>query len=366
MRKIRVLLVDDSVVIRRSVSDALAADPALEMAGTAAHGRIALAKIPDCCPDVIVLDQEMPEMDGLTTLAALRKVYPALPVIMFSGLGGDNAALILDALALGANDYVAKPSGKDSSSGACDELILKIKSLHNAATEKDTARTAAPRFNPTETQALRRPNVDIIAIAASTGGPNALAEILPALPADFPVPIVIVQHMPPVFTHLLAQRLTAKSKIRVQEGVPGAALTPGSAWLAPGDQHMTVSRDASGAVRLNLNQGPPENCCRPAADPLFRSVAEVYGPNSLGVVLTGMGQDGLRGSEALREVKSKIVVQDQASSTVWGMPGAVAKAGLADKILPLNQIADEIMRRTQRWPVPTPASISAVQPGIVK
>jgi two-component system chemotaxis response regulator CheB len=188
--------------------------------------------------------------------------------------------------------------------------------------------------------------LQVLAIGSSTGGPNALAEIVPRLPADFPVPIVLVQHMPPMFTRLLAERLTAQSAIRVQEGVSGAVLQPGQAWIAPGDHHLIVVRDGT-QVRLLVHQDPPENSCRPAVDVLLRSVARTYGPNSLTVILTGMGQDGLRGCELLREAGGQILAQDEVTSVVWGMPGYVARAGLADRVLPLNLVADEVLRRVR-------------------
>jgi two-component system chemotaxis response regulator CheB len=187
----------------------------------------------------------------------------------------------------------------------------------------------------------------VLAIGASTGGPNALAEVLRGLPAAFPVPIVIVQHMPPMFTRLLAERLSAQFPLRVQEAGSGSALEPGQAWIAPGDHHLIVIRDGQ-QVRTLVHQDPPENSCRPAVDVLLRSVAKAFGPDSLTVILTGMGQDGLRGCEAVREVGGQILAQDEASSVVWGMPGYVARAGLADRVLPLSLIAGEIVHRVQQ------------------
>jgi two-component system chemotaxis response regulator CheB len=363
MRKIRVLIVDDAVVVRKMVGDVLSADSALEVVGAAANGRIGLAKIPQVNPDLVTLDMEMPEMDGLQTLAVLRKTYPRLPVIMFSTLTARGAVATLDALSLGANDYVTKPANVGSVAVGMqrirEDLIPKIKALCPgiAGIERPPApslRTlrpenhTPPRPGSSIEQAIHSPGrrVDIVAIGVSTGGPNALAELLPQLPADFPVPVVIVQHMPPLFTKLLAERLAAKSAIRVNEGAAGALLQPGYAWVAPGDFHMVVARDAA-AVRLQMHQGPPENSCRPAVDVLFRSVAKLYGTGALAVVLTGMGQDGLRGCEEIRESGGQILAQDEASSVVWGMPGFVARAGLADKILPLEQMANEITRRVR-------------------
>jgi two-component system, chemotaxis family, protein-glutamate methylesterase/glutaminase len=355
MRKIRILVVDDSVVIRRMVTDALAADPGLEVAGSAANGRIALSKIPQVNPDLVTLDIEMPEMDGLEALRELRKTYTKLPVIMFSTLTERGASATLDALALGANDYVTKPSNVGSASAALErireQLIPKIKALCRVSPPPSSTQAtalpkpaAAPRVFPRiETRGQGAP-AEIIAIGVSTGGPNALAEVIPQLPASLPVPVVIVQHMPPIFTKLLAERLAAKSQIRVEEGRPGERLEPGRAWVAPGDFHMAVERKAAG-VQLVTHRQPPENSCRPAVDVLFRSVAEVYGPRALGVVMTGMGQDGLRGSERIREAGGRVLAQDEATSIVWGMPGFVAQAGLAEKVLPLDQIAAEIVLR---------------------
>jgi two-component system chemotaxis response regulator CheB len=188
--------------------------------------------------------------------------------------------------------------------------------------------------------------IDIVAVGVSTGGPNALEKLLSGLSADFPVPIVIAQHMPPMFTRLLAERLATKSRIAVQEGANDDMLRPGTAWVAPGDFHMVLERRPSG-VRIRTHQGQPENSCRPAADVLFRSVAEIFAERSLAVVMTGMGQDGLRGCEQIRRANGQIIVQDEASSVIWGMPGLVAEAGLADKIVPLDKLADEIMRRAR-------------------
>jgi two-component system chemotaxis response regulator CheB len=350
MPPIRVLIVDDSAVIRKVLCDGLAPDAALEVVGTAANGRIALAKIPLVNPDIVTLDVEMPEMDGLETLAALRKIYPKLAVIMFSTLTERGAAITLDALALGASDYVTKPNNTGSLEATQRqlraELIPKIKAL--CATRASVPVTvnapaaAARRVSPQVAREFSR--VDVVAIGTSTGGPNALAELLPAIPANFPVPIVIVQHMPALFTRLLAGRLDLRCGLKVREGVDGESLKPGEVWIAPGDFHMTVETKGV-AVVLALNQNAPENYCRPAADPLFRSVANAYGAGTLAVVLTGMGSDGSSGAQHVREKGGQIVVQDQASSVVWGMPGQIATAGLADGTFALRAMAAEICRR---------------------
>jgi two-component system chemotaxis response regulator CheB len=362
MNRIRVLIVDDAVVVRRLVADALAGDPALEVVGMAAHGRIGLTKIPQVNPDVVLLDVDMPEMDGLETLKVLRKTYPRLPVIMFSTLTQRGASATLEALALGANDYATKPAYVGSVAAAQqrirDEVIPKIKTLcgrtplPSLASTTWVARPESSKGVGSQQHSLGTPFEDsgrathaqILAIGVSTGGPNALAALLPSIPADFPVPVVIVQHMPPMFTCRLAERLDSMSQLRVSEGQAGAGLSPGRVYVAPGDYHMVVYRDGV-VTRLGLHQGPPENSCRPAVDVLFRSVAEIYSRGVLAVVLTGMGRDGLRGCEAIRAAGGQVLVQDEATSVVWGMPGYVAQAGLAHQVLPLEEIGPAIVRR---------------------
>jgi two-component system, chemotaxis family, protein-glutamate methylesterase/glutaminase len=353
VKKKRVLLVDDAVVVRSALSLAIAQDQDLEVAGTAVNGRIALAKFPTLKPDIVLLDIEMPEMDGLATVRALRKIDSRVPIIMFSSLTERGASATLEALSLGATDYVAKPSNVDMKAtleAIARELIPKIRALCHLPDAQTSSRmptkTTAPR--PTLT-VPSRPRllapVQLVAIGASTGGPDALSRVLPSLPPNLNVPVVIVQHMPPIFTSLLAARLSAKSALPVRECVSGERLIPGHAVIAPGDFHMVVTEE-NGFVLLKTNRAPKENYCRPSVDVLFQSIARQYGPRALAVVLTGMGQDGLKGCEALRGLGARIYVQDEASSVVWGMPGFVARGGLADKILPLDQVAAEIVRAT--------------------
>lgn len=340
MAKIRVLVVDDAVVVRRVISDVLAADPEIEVVGFASNGRLALQKIPQVNPDLLTLDVEMPEMDGLATLEAVRKSYPRLPVIMYSTLTESGAATTLKALALGASDYVTKPANVGSIGEARErirsELIGRIKALCRRPPAVSVPR---PPF-----RASGETRIDLLAIGCSTGGPNALTEIFRALGPEVSVPILVTQHMPPLFTRYLAQRLGDVSGIPVMEAVAGTPLTSGHVYVAPGDFHLTVVRKPNG-IMLALDQGPPENSCRPAVDPMLRSVAAIFGSRTLAVILTGMGQDGLRGVTAVREAGGSVLVQDQASSVVWGMPGAVAQAGLADQVLPLSEMPAEITRR---------------------
>jgi two-component system chemotaxis response regulator CheB len=355
MKKIRVLVVDDSVVVRRLVSELLSSDSSLEVVGVAANGRIALEKIPQVNPHIVTLDIDMPDMDGLETLASVRRQYPRLPVIILSTFSERGATVTLEALVLGASDYVTKPANTRSPAIAMaqvrNDLLPKIKALcgrpesHEVRLDRAHDPTQWERSIPPPAVQPRK-RVEIVAIGVSTGGPNALSEIISTFPTDFPVPVVIVQHMPPVFTRILAERLSARASTHVQEGVEGGELTPGSAWIAPGNHHMEIAREGD-AFRLKLNQDSPENSCRPAVDVLFRSVAANYGKGALAVILTGMGQDGLRGCEAIAQAGGQILAQDEASSVVWGMPGFVVKAGLAHRVVPLTQLGGEILRRVE-------------------
>ncbi len=360
MGKIRVLVVDDSVLVRKVLTDVLAEDPSIELVGSAANGKIALQKIPQCNPDIITLDIEMPEMNGIETVRKIRESYPKLPIVMVSALTERGASATFEAMSAGATDYITKPSSKtgldETKAALRNELLRKILTLGDPSPRRSPEQPV--RFNSTPTNvpstavgyrpvSSQRKTVNIVAIGVSTGGPNALADLLPHLPGNFPVPIVIVQHMPPVFTRLLAERLSAKCKLQAVEASSGQMIKAGTIYIAPGDFHLELVRNGNN-VETVLNQGPPENSCRPAVDCLFRSVARVYGSGTLGIVLTGMGQDGLRGCEVIREVGGQVIVQDSASSVVWGMPGAVADAGLAERILPLSEIPGEILLRSAR------------------
>lgn len=352
-RKIRVLIVDDSAVIRRLLSNTLQSEDAIEVASTAPNGKIALAKIPQVNPDVVTLDMEMPEMDGIQTLEEIRKRYPDLPVIMFSSLTQRSAEATLIALSKGANDYVAKPA-KTGGVGASvknvrEDLVPKIKCHCRWYAKQVQHSDRLVKFNhqlETASERTHDSRVDIITIGVSTGGPDALQKILPALPSSLPVPIVLVQHMPAVFTKYLADRLDSLAQLRVREAQRGDRLSAGGVWIAPGDYHMTLQR-AGTDVLVALNQSKPENSCRPAVDVLFRSAAKLYGKHVYSIVLTGMGQDGVLGCSAVRAAGGRIHVQDENSSVVWGMPGAVVSERLASKILPLDRIAPEIVRQTK-------------------
>ena len=357
MKKARVLVVDDAMLIRRMVTDVIAADASIEVVGDAPNGRIALQKIAQLNPDLVTLDVEMPEMNGIQTLKEIRKAHPRLPVIMFSALTERGAADTLEALHHGASDYVTKPANAAGLATAQqrirEDLVPKIKSLCRLGTapaahaaKRDAGAPAGPR--PFALRAVGPAiTADIVAVAVSTGGPAALADILSHLPADFPSPIVLVQHMPQMFTRFLAERLNAQTALSVAEALDGQAVRPGTVYVAPGDYHLTVQK-RNGAIVTALDQQPPLHSHRPSADALLRSVANTYGPRGLAVVLTGMGQDGVSGCEAMTNAGGRVIAQDEATSVVWEMAGLVVGAGLADAVLPLGAIAGELQRRTER------------------
>jgi two-component system chemotaxis response regulator CheB len=351
--RIRVLVVDDSVVIRRLVTHALEQDPLLEVVGAASNGAIALQRIPQFNPDVLTLDIEMPEMDGLETLRRVRREYPQLRVIMFSTLTERGAAVTLEALTLGADDYVAKASNEGSLDRSMvrlrEELVPKIKQFFHLPEQSRGAAHPEPAHLPSTPQAVRGTQVraKVVVIGVSTGGPTALGAILPDLPAGFPLPVLVVQHMPPLFTRLLAERLHSCCRLPVREASQDERVDAGTVLIAPGDFHLKVVSNGGG-VRVCLDQSPPQNSCRPAVDALFASIGEVYGGAAVAVILTGMGQDGLRGAQILKAQGAIVLAQDEASSVVWGMPGAVVNAGLADRVLPLRHVVPEILRRVGR------------------
>ena len=360
-RKIRVLIVDDSTLIRRMLTHALTLDNDIEVAGSAPNGKIALAKIPLVSPDVITLDMEMPVMDGIATLIEIKKLYPQIPVIMFSALTERGAHATFDALSRGASDYVTKPGNVGSATEAIQsvhrELAPRVKTFCAWYSKSKTHRieritgqpTSIPRTRP---RSEDPPQFEVLAIGVSTGGPNALTSVLPTLPKNFPLPILIVQHMPPVFTRQLAERLNSACKIEVREAQAGDILTPGTALIAPGGDHMRVRRKGINVV-VERTQDPPENFCRPAVDVLFRDLDTVFGAQVLATVLTGMGRDGFQGARLIHQSGGFILAQDEATSVVWGMPGAVVEGQLADRVLPLDRIGEEIIRLTaqSKYPV---------------
>jgi two-component system chemotaxis response regulator CheB len=344
----RVLVVDDSVVVRQLVARVLDAEPSTELAGVAPNGRVGLEKVSRLRPDIVLLDLEMPEMDGFETLAEIRRTDPTLPVIIFSHLTSSGAAATLDALALGATAFALKPRADGiglAEAQVREDLVPLIHGVRPRAPETVTAAVAAAvEATPSR---RRSATVSAVVVAVSTGGPNALADIVAELPGDLRVPIFIVQHMPTVFTKMLAERLDRLAAVTVAEAVDGEPVVPGRVYIAPGGRHLSLTGTRAGLdARIQLTDGPAENSCRPAADVLFRAAAAAYGPETLAVVLTGMGSDGLRGSEAVRAAGGYVIAQSEASAVVSSMPAAVAAAGLTDAVVPLDQMAAELVRWT--------------------
>lgn len=349
--RIRVIVVDDSAVIRGLISRMLEGDPRVEVVATCANGQAAVQQSARLAPDVVVLDIEMPVMDGLTALPLILQAHPSISVIMASTLTQRNAEISMKALALGATDYLPKPA---ASVGANEEFRrellgrvlalgtrtrgIELRSTPGAARIRTASSSvAAPALRPSAV----RP--EIVAIGSSTGGPQALFTLTKALPRDLGVPVVITQHMPRTFTAILAENIARTSGWAAQEATEGARLLPGHMYVAPGDRHLQLQRDGTGVV-CRIIDTPPENFCRPSVDPMFRSVAQVYGARALCVMLTGMGQDGLRGSREIVAAGATLIAQDEATSVVWGMPRAVAEAGLCAAVLPLPEIAPYVTR----------------------
>lgn len=340
---IRILVVDDSVVIRRLISEALASDPQMNVVGTASNGSIALQRIRHLQPDVVTLDIEMPEMDGIETLRRIRSEFPKIHVIMLSSLTERGAAITMDALALGARDYLTKPANVHSIEVAMGslrkDLLSKVKQFFcRQSAPVDENRTIAEVRSHMSYAGPKR----AVVIGVSTGGPTALSEILPLFPGSFHLPILIVQHMPPMFTRLLADRLRLITQLPVREAADAEPVQSGQILIAPGNYHLQVKNTGDGIV-TELNQEPQENSCRPAVDVLFRSASAVWGGAVVAAVLTGMGQDGLQGVRSLRRHGAYVIAQDEPSSVVWGMPGYVARSGMADAVLPLQQIVPKIL-----------------------
>lgn len=337
------------MVVRKLVSQALALDPEIEVVGAAANGKIALTKVRQLNPDLVTMDIEMPEMDGITAVRELRANGYMRPIVMCSTLTERGAAATLDALAAGASDYVTKPSNTGSIERSLQvmtaDLVPKVHAL--------VPRRSAVVRTPAPTVALRRPPerrsnaaVELVVIGSSTGGPSALADVVGGLARRPRVPVVVVQHMPPVFTRQLADRLDRLGPADVVEAQHGQVLRPGVVHVAPGGQHLEIKSEAGlGVVRLN--DKPPVNYCRPSVDVMFKSAVASYGAGLLGVVLTGMGSDGADGAGAIVAVGGTVLAQDQATSVVWGMPGAVAESGYAEALLPLGEIAAAIGRKLE-------------------
>ncbi len=378
---IKVMVVDDAVVIRGLLTRWLGEDKGIDVVGSHRNGKLAVEDILKSNPDVVVLDIEMPEMDGMTALPLMLAKKRDLVVIMASTLTRRNAEISLKALSLGAADYVPKPESTSEVTTSIDfrrELIEKVKALGARAVRMRgpartmRAETRAGRTSEPATPVSARPSADtrasfrgakpvaaapgfqtkpyssarprILAIGSSTGGPQALQEVMKQVgTAMNDVPVVITQHMPPTFTAILAEHMGKAALRPAKEGEDGETLKPGNIYVAPGGKHMILEKEA-GAVKIRLTDGAPVNFCKPAVDPLFDSVAKAYGSATLAVILTGMGHDGADGVKTIASGGGSVITQDEATSVVWGMPGAAAQTGVCSDILPLNQIGPKISR----------------------
>jgi two-component system chemotaxis response regulator CheB len=361
---IDVMVVDDSAVIRGLITRMLEAEDGITVVASASNGEHAIREIKRRTVDVVVLDIEMPVMDGLTAIPGLLEADPHAKILIASTLSTKNAEISFRALQAGAADYLPKPtSNRDIIGGTNgglefrDELVNKVRSLGETTQRRRrgdrpgaAAAVTLPRAEKIQLARQRIfPGVapTVLAIGSSTGGPQALIKLLKALGSGFPLPVLITQHMPPAFTGILATHLNSQTGLNCSEARDGDQLEPSHAYIAPGTAHMTVRRGATSAF-IKLDDGPPENFCRPSVDPMFRSVARCFGARTLAVVLTGMGADGSRGGKDIFTAGGTVIAQDEATSVVWGMPGAAAAAGICSAILPLDQIAPWVLNTTTR------------------
>ncbi len=343
MKKIKVLVVDDTALMRKLISDILKRDPEIEVVGTAPDGYLALQKIKRLKPDVVTMDVEMPRMDGLTALSKIMEEHP-LPVIMVSSHTYEGAKVTLEALELGAFDFIPKPTGIKSEAFAiiADSLIAKVKAAGGAKLKK---REVQKEEKALDLKDFSRSKfvVDIVGIGISTGGPPSLRTIFKKFPGDYPVPITVVQHMPPGFTRALAERLDKISKLHVKEAENGEKLEKHTVYIAPGDYHMEIRNE-----RVVLKKGERIWGQRPAADPLFFSIAEEFGKFSLGVIMTGMGRDGASGLKRIKEMGGRTIAQNKETCVVFGMPRVAIEEGSVDLIVPLEEIPEAIIKMSAK------------------
>ena len=342
---IKVLVVDDSPFMRRAIARMISAEPDIEIVGHAANGAEALDQIAKLRPDVVTMDIEMPVMDGLTALKRIMTERP-VPVIMMSTLTQTGSSATLQALELGAFDFVPKPESSMLDVFTVQhELTAKIKEASRPRWTASLPPEPMPSAPPAKIGVPHAPHkVDLVAIGISTGGPPALQSVLPQLPADFPVPVLVVQHMPPGFTRSLAERLDKLSSVRVKEAEQSEKLEPGTIYIAPAGWHLTLKSDARGAFVNLIDSSDSKTWHKPSVDVMMASVALSYGARALGVIMTGMGNDGTAGAGAMKRVGAPIWAQDEESCVVYGMPRAVYESGVVDKVLPLERIAPELTR----------------------
>ena len=355
------MVVDDSAVIRGLLSRVLESDPRVKIVASVSNGQMALASLSRDEIDVAVLDIEMPVMDGLTALPKMVELKPDLQIIMASSLTRSNAEISMKALRLGAADCIAKPSSTAELHSADDfkrDLVQKVLALAGAKRRLRSAKSSAPAAPRLDAKVAASPQKislrvatthvpQAIAIASSTGGPQALLQVIGNLGENLRQPVLITQHMPATFTALLAEHISRTTEMPCREGSHGEIVQGGTIYVAPGGRHMEVVHKL-GQTTIRLTDEPPENFCRPAADPMFRSLAKVYGRQLCAIVLTGMGSDGLAGAEAIVSAGGTVIAQDQETSVVWGMPGAVATAGLCSAVMPLSEIAPYIRNLAMR------------------
>ncbi|MEW6089504.1 MAG: chemotaxis response regulator protein-glutamate methylesterase [Pseudomonadota bacterium] len=361
----RVMVVDDSAIARGIVTRTLNEAPDISVVASVPNGLMALKTLGSHDIDVVVLDIEMPELDGLSALPRMLELYPQLKVIMVSAASQKDADISLKTMAMGAADYVEKPkAGLGGAEAFYDELVRKVRLHGGAAAPGAPSKRAAGPAKPAKPQSAAAPQApasavasfsnnrrketfprpEVIAIGSSTGGPQALAEVLKDLPPSVSQPILVTQHMPATFTALLAQHMTRYAGRLAAEARDGERIEPGRIYIAPGGKHLVAEQGAAGGILIRLDDGPPENSCKPAVDPMLRSLARIYGDRLLTIILTGMGCDGLKGCEAVVNAGGRVMAQDRETSVVWGMPGAVAQAGLCRDVLPLRQIGSALKR----------------------
>lgn len=363
-KSLKVLVVDDTVLYRKIVSDVLVELPGVEVVGTAHNGKAAVSKITSLKPDILTLDIEMPEMNGIEVLEYMKAETPDVEAIMLSTLTHEGGAMTMKAMEHGAFDFIPKPQAgtmaenkeyiKDIIAPMLKAFarrkeirsLLKRKStVSGAGAEKKTRPAGSALQGMKETSRVKKSKSEIIAIGISTGGPNALTKMMPNIPSNLDVPILIVQHMPPVFTQSLANSLNSKCHIEVKEASDGEPVLPNKAFIAPGGKQMKIVAGADGRSRIiKITDDPPENSCKPSVDYLFRSIAHLYLRRATGVIMTGMGSDGTLGLKLMKRNGATVIAQDEATCVVYGMPKGPADAGIVDVIAPLDRIAGEIVR----------------------
>jgi two-component system chemotaxis response regulator CheB len=366
--RLRVLVVDDSVVYRMMVSDVLSGISNIQVVGTAHNGKAALSKIASLTPDLVTLDIEMPDMDGFEVLTILAEQFPRMGVIMISGSAGQGGKRTIQALEQGAFDFVVKPGkgNMDENRKKLEQHLIpilrsfvRIREIQSILKGKQTPPPPSQEKQSHGKKVSMRPDNDIkngtehgkavrsqvVVIGISTGGPVALGKMLPMFPGDIGVPILVVQHMPPVFTRALAESLDKKCEILVKEAQDGESLVPGTAYIAPGGHHMkVVTRERGGEKVIKITDDPPENGCKPSVDYLFRSVSDHFGSHTTGVIMTGIGYDGAEGLKQMRHKGAKVIAQDEETSTVFGMAKRPIEWGIVDAVVPLERLAFEILK----------------------